>query len=152
KVKDQVATAWKKEKQAEKAAAEVDEMAKAVRDGKKMTAFANQPGVEVRLSKPISLLGDMDRDVPVSVLPQILQMKSGDVITAALPDRHFVLRLADVVPVDPTKPGPGRLKIEDSLKENLPNEIPEEYARFLHERFPIKINQNVLDFMKKQGS
>jgi peptidyl-prolyl cis-trans isomerase D len=151
-VKDQVAHEVLAAKQAERAAAKAEEIAKAVRDGKKLSTFASLPGVDIRLSKPISVLGERDPALPVEALPDVLKMKLGDVVTFRDKDRQLVLRLADIHPVDIAKPGPERLKVQEKLRDALEVEIAEQYETFLHRRTPVKINADLLETLKKQGS
>ena len=81
----------------DRAAAEAETIAKALRAGKAPSSFAGQSGVEVSVSKPVSLLGDSDPALPASVLPQIAKMKKGDVVTAAVPGHQLILKLAEFV-------------------------------------------------------
>jgi peptidyl-prolyl cis-trans isomerase D len=151
-VKDIVVEAWVEQQKSDLAAKEAEDIAKALRDGKEMSSYAMRPGIEVRLSKPISMLGESDRALPPEALPEILKMKKGDVITGSGPDRHFVLRLASIIAVDPAKPDAARMKIADDLKDKFQYELIEEYANWLHQRFPVTVNQDLLETLKKQGS
>jgi len=152
KVKDLVVRAVDANRRAEKAAAKAEEIAKAVREGKKLSAFAAERGIEVRYSKPISLLGEIDEKLPRSAYPQIVKMKQGDIITAADADQHYVLRLSDVHQVDPTQTSANRTKVIDALKNDLPIETAEQYELSLHQRTPVRIDQELLESLKKQGS
>ncbi len=59
-VKNDVLAGWKAQEQAKLAAIEADKIVKGLRDGQRASSFAAQKGVDVRVSKPISLLGDND--------------------------------------------------------------------------------------------
>lgn len=80
----------------------------------------------------ISLLGDTDKEIPKDVIPQIFLMKKGDVTISARDGKQYVLRLADIVPVDPTKAEASRLKIVEDLKEKIPQDLLEQFADHLH--------------------
>jgi len=151
-VKDKVLAAWEAEQKAQEAARAAEKIAQSMREGKNATSLAAQPGVEVRLSKPVSLLGEMDREVPMETLPAILKMKKGDVITANTPGKQFVLRLADVIAADPAKDGGAKLKLADALRERVPYELIDQYSQFLRLRYPVRINLELFDLIKKQGS
>ncbi len=151
-VKDKVITAWKKEKQAVRAKAEAEDIAKAIRDGKAYTSFASRKGVAVRLSKPISLLGEIDKDIPPQALPSILKMKKDDVITIPADTHQYVIKLADIVPVDPARPDNAYGKVVAEVSDKFMYEQIEEYSQFLRNRFPVKIYQDVLESRKAQGS
>ncbi len=148
----QVLAAWQAEQKAQKAAVLAEDIAKALRDGKKASAFATRTGVDIRLSKPISMLGDTDPALPPSAMASIMKMKLGDVITAAGPQQNFALRLTEIIPADPAKPDAARLKVVDQLNEDMPYELMEQYSKHLGQTFPVTINKDLLDTMKKQGS
>lgn len=151
-IKKQARAAWIKVKQSEVASKRVEDMAKAMRDGKAARKFAANRGVSVRVSKPISFLGDMDRKLPVSAMNKIFDMKKGDVITAKGEGRHYVLKLADIIDVNPKKPGSARLKVVDSVRKNLPRNYLEEYGLYLHELFPRHIDLDLIEQLKRQDA
>ncbi|MDD5586724.1 MAG: SurA N-terminal domain-containing protein [Alphaproteobacteria bacterium] len=151
-VKEAVLKAWNEEQQAKQAVAKAEDIARELRDGAKIVSYASQPGIEVRFSKPISILGESDDDLPANAYPKILVMKKGDVVTAQGTDRQFVLRLADIASVDPAKPDSGMEKIAADLHDRVPYELVEEYSKFLRQRFPFKIDEQLLDSLKKKGS
>jgi peptidyl-prolyl cis-trans isomerase D len=152
KVKDQVVKSLEDERRAEKAQKEAEDIAKALREGKKASSFAAQSGVEVRLSKPISMLGEVDKDLPKEAYSKIFQMKEGDVVTVPAKDKQFVLRLTELVQVDPSKPSPAKEKVTEDLTDRVPMETAEEYENFLHIRYPVHIDETLLETLKKQGS
>ena len=151
-VKEQVTTAWRADEQAKQAALQAEKIAQTVRDGKTMSGIALKPGYEMHISKPISLLGDTDKDLPQTVLPQIFKMQPGDVITAGDKTQQFVLRLARLEDVDPAHQEGSYQKLVKDMNEQMPYEMLEQYYRQIRRTFPVTINQDLLDFMKKQGS
>jgi len=150
--KKSITAAWLDLQLYEKAHEEAESMAKALREGKSATSFATRPGVEVRLSKSISLLGDTDKDLPESAIPLILSMKKGDVTTTDSPGKQFVLKLRDIVPVNPKRPDDTRIKIVEDLNEKLPQNLIESYSDDLHTTFPQTVNQGLLTTLKAQAS
>lgn len=151
-VKKEVKAAWVHKKQSEVAAKKIAKMAEAMRDGKAARKFAAQRGVTVRVSKPISFLGDMDKNIPITAMNKVFQMKKGDVITASNDSNHYVLKLADIISVDLKKSGSSRIKVVDDVRASLPKNYIEEYALYLHELFPRHINANLLEQLKRQDS
>lgn len=152
KVKNKVALAWKQKEQAVRAAKDSEDIAKSLREGASATTYASRRGVDVRLSKPISLLGDIDPQLPLEAMPKVLAMEKGDVITFPAPEKQYVLRLADVISVDPAKPDEGRLKVVEDLNDKMAYELIEAYSKFLRQRYPVKINQELLDSLKRRGT
>lgn len=147
-VRAKVLAGWTALRQDEAAAKAAEETASDMRAGKAATSFAARPGVEVRLSKPISQLGDTDADLPPEALSQALRLQKGDVITAAKPGKHYVLKLVDIVPVSAKKPDASRLKVQDDLQDRLRIDILEQYANSLRKDFPWKINTELLNSLK----
>lgn len=150
--KKNVANAWLEDQLYEKANAAAEEIAKQLREGKSATSFATRPGIDVRLSKAVSLLGDTDKDLPAEAIPQILSMKKGDVATAASAGKQYIFRLADIVPVDPKKPEATRIKVVEDLKEKLPHNLVDQYAEYLHVLYPQKIDRELMDSLKNRAS
>lgn len=149
--KPQVLAAWTEDQLYTKAAAAAQDMAKDLREGKPATSFASLPGVSIRLSKPMSVLSEPDKDLPPEVVPQVYHMKKGDVTVAARQGQQYIVRLADIVSVDPKHPESSRLKIVDDLKNKLPDNRIEEYMAYLYSLFPKKVDESLLNSLKAQG-
>jgi peptidyl-prolyl cis-trans isomerase D len=152
KIRDDVAAAWKAQQQETRAAAAADRIAKELRGGKPPSAFAAEAGVEVRVSKPISRLGDNDPSLPASLLPQIEKLKKGEVTTAAIPGHEVVLRLAQVVDLDKAAVEAAAPKVDNDLERQTDQEFIGEYRDYLRDQFPPTVNQDVFDAMRQQGS
>ena len=151
KVKPQVEASWKSEEAAKKAATEAEKIAKDLREGKPVSSFAGQKGVEVKTSKPISELGDTDASLPEAALPQIYKMKKGEVLTTTGPGEQVILHLSSFIEADPKADDARKAKLSDELETNLPTELTEEYLKYLHIVFPVEINQDALDSVRQQG-
>jgi peptidyl-prolyl cis-trans isomerase D len=150
-VKEKVRTAWTEEQYYNKAAAAAEDMAKELREGKKATSFASMPGVSLRLSQPMSVLSEPDKELPPEIVPQVFHMKKGDVTTAARHGKQYIVRLNDIVPVDPAKPESSRLKIVADLQEKYPQNVLEQYMAYMETLFPTKIDIDFLNALKNQG-
>lgn len=146
--KKQIVAAWTEDQLYTLAAAAAEDMAKKLREGKSATSFASMPGVDVKLSKPMSILGEPDKDLPPEIPPQVFHMKKGDVTVAARNGKQYIVRLADIAPVDPKKPESSRLKIVDDLKQKLPDNRIEQYLGYLYTLFPKKMDRELLNSLK----
>lgn len=138
--------------QASLSAKAATEIADAIRKGKPATSFATRPGVEVRLSKPFSMLGDNDRSLPLTAVKQIFRMKKGDVIDVADEKSHLVLRMADIVPVDPARPEASRMKVMDDLKKSIPYDFVGLFSSYTKQQHPVRLYERTLETMKTQTS
>ncbi|MFY9287796.1 MAG: peptidyl-prolyl cis-trans isomerase [Alphaproteobacteria bacterium] len=151
-VKNEVIEAWKVQQQAKQAVTLAEKVAQAIREGKSPTSFAGQNGIEVRTSKPISMLGDSDPALPPTALPQIFKLKKGEVAIVPLQTQQLIVRLDSLKDIDPTKNDDNKLKIGEELKKDLPNELTEEYLKYLEILFPVTINRDVLEAVRRQGT
>jgi peptidyl-prolyl cis-trans isomerase D len=151
-VKKDVLLHWSAQQMEAKAKESAEEIATALRSGTTATSFASSPGIEVRLSKPVSRLGDTDPSLPQQALSQVLSMKQGDVITASATGKQFILRLADIVPVNADKPESSRVKVLENLKESMPVDTIGQYMDYLATLFPVSIKQSVFSQIKNKDT
>jgi peptidyl-prolyl cis-trans isomerase D len=146
---DDVGKAWLEQEKAKRAMEESDKIAAAMREGKAASSFAGERGIDVRVSKPVSLIGDKDPALPTTILPQIFRMKKGDVITSVQPGQQFILRLAETIDeLEHDESGHG--KVLGDLSEHIPTELVEEYIQHLRATYPIEINREVLESVMPQ--
>ncbi|HEU0118138.1 MAG TPA: SurA N-terminal domain-containing protein [Alphaproteobacteria bacterium] len=150
-VQDQIAAAWKAGEQARVAAELAQKIAQGLKDGKAPSSFAGN-GVEVRTSKPISMLGDSDPELPPSALPQVFKLKKDEVAVAPTVGEQVVMRLKDVTNAAPDANADAKIKIVDEIKKDTSNELTEQYLKYLHQKFPVEINQDALESVRMQGN
>ncbi len=152
KVKDKIVAAWKTQEQAKHASTEAGNVAKALRDGKAPSSFAAQTGMDVRVSKPVSLLGDKDPALPENVLPQIMHLKKGEVTIVPLQDKQLVLRLAEIVDMGQAEMKTAQPKLGTEIDHDLSNELSDQYLSYLKKIHPVSVNRDVLDTMEQSSS
>jgi peptidyl-prolyl cis-trans isomerase D len=146
-----ILAAWEKQEQARLAEEEANAIAKDLRDGKAASSFAKRRGVEVRVSRPISLLGDSDPAFAKSELPQILKLGQGEVTILPEPGKQVIVRLAEIVPVDNKTNEDAAHKIIGELNGAAPRELAEQYMKYLRVLFPVTIHQDAFDSIAPQG-
>ncbi len=78
-------------------------------------------------------------------------MKVGDVITTAEGGRPIVLRLARLESLDLAKADGEKARVGRSMKEALPLDFLELYARAMRERWSVKIDSSLLETLQKPG-
>jgi len=149
--KDRALGEWRAAEQAKLASAEADQIAKGLRGGKTPASFAAETGVDVRVSKPVSLLGNADPALPQTVLPEIFKLKKGDVTVMPMPDRQLVLKLSELADADPAKAGDALDKVREDLQNRMPQERAAQYLKYLRVLFPVEINESTFDSLKQQG-
>lgn len=151
KVKEQVHIAWQKETRTKQAAEKANKIAQALRDGRSPSSFVGE-GIEFLPSKAITLLGDKDAMLPANVLPQLVKLKIGEVITTGGDDKQYVIRLSKILSPDSKDKQANESKVSSQLTKQLPEEFIEQYIQYLQSVYAIHINQNVLESMRQQGS
>jgi peptidyl-prolyl cis-trans isomerase D len=144
-VKQDVIAAWRAEEQDAVARTEAEKIAQGLRGGKPMSQFAGRVGVETHQSKPISQVGDNDPELPPVLLPNILKMKKGEVLTWPLPGKQMVLRVASVTNIDVNRDNIATGRITGELNEDMPRELANSYLKHLRNAYPVAIHQDIVD-------
>ncbi|MDD4616236.1 MAG: peptidyl-prolyl cis-trans isomerase [Alphaproteobacteria bacterium] len=150
KVKAKVASAWKEQEQKTKAQAKAGEIAKALNGGEKLLALEGQEGVSTRISRPISKLGETDKDLPPALAARVFQLKQGEAMAEESDGKQYIIRLVSVTNVDPSKPDPHKSGIANEIRKAEHAELLEQYLDHLQEIFPVKKNVAVLDSMRQR--
>ncbi|HUY68515.1 MAG TPA: SurA N-terminal domain-containing protein [Alphaproteobacteria bacterium] len=150
-IKARVATDWQAAQQTTRAKAEAGKIADALQAGKPVLAFAGQSGIAIRLSQPISMLGDDDPGIPQVLAPQLLKMKKGAAVVVPMDGRQMILHLAKLVDVDPATDAAGKSKISEDLANKIPNDRIAEYLEYLRILFPVSIDRSRLANLRQQG-
>ena len=150
-IKTDIAAAWKADAQATRAKAEAEKIAEILREGKPAKALGARKGLEVRISKPVSQLGDSDPTLPAQLMPQILAMKKGDAITWSQPDKQLILRLVNILEADDSANASGKGRVTQELGEDGRRELTAQYLKHLRRLFPVSIKQDAVDSVVSSG-
>ncbi len=95
-------------------------------------------------SPPLGAPIDMRRVSPELLAP-LFNAKVGDVVTAAVADGVVVARLKEIVPAQAAKPESGYAQLADSFKTAIGNDLMEEMSRAFAKRYPLEVNNTVVD-------
>lgn len=148
----QVIAAWQNEQRAKDAGVEAEKIAEALRSGKTPSSLAGGKGISFRTSKPVTLLGNSDPEIPAGSIAKIMEIKKGDVITDQDAKEHYVFRLISLIDADPKSDPIGRAEVSRAYNGQLPTELVDQYSKALRTRFPVAINESVLNSLKQQES
>jgi peptidyl-prolyl cis-trans isomerase D len=149
-VKPSVVALWEKQDEAQRATTEADKLATALRDGKPASSLA-RAGIEVRMSKPLSLLGDTDEALPKTILPRVMKLKQGEVGVYPQVTKQIIVRVAQIVPIGTQMDEAAEGKIKSELSVALPKELGNEYLDHLRVLFPVIIYHDAYDSIAQQG-
>ncbi len=150
KVKNDVASAWKKSEQTAKAKAKAEKIAKALSDGVKLSSVEENNGVSVRTTGALSLLGDMDKELPSSLIEKAFRIKKGETAVDDYEGKQYVARLASISDIDASKPDPRKNAIEKELKKAEADELVQQYIQHLHAVYPVKIKESVMQNLRQR--
>lgn len=148
----QVIAAWQNEQRAKDSGVEAEKIAEALRSGKTPSSLAGGKGISFRTSKPVTLLGNSDPEIPAGSIAKIMEIKKGDVITDQDAKEHYVFRLVSLIDADPKSDPIGRAEVSRAYNGQLPTELVDQYSKALRTRFPVAIHESVLNSLKQQES
>ncbi len=150
--RDEVRRAWVEAQKRQTAEVAAKEIEKALREKASLATLAARPGVETRLSRPVSALGDTDPGLPKDSLPALLALKRGDVTLIRDGGRFIVARLATTTDVDPAQASPERSQVAGSLVKDFPHEILDQALRDVNKRLTVTVHENVLNALRHRES
>lgn len=148
--KDKVLSAWKLNEQRTRAQARAEKIAVALTEGVSAASFAREEGVSFRTSKPLSLLGDADEELPSVLKARAFTLKKGEAAREEDIDRQYVVRLASVVDVDASTADSRKNMVLRTIKKANGDELTEQYLQYLQTVFPVKINEELLAALRQR--
>ena len=152
-VRADVITDWTAQEQMKQAAADAEKLAKALRDGKQLSSLTkDRSDVEVRVSRPVSVLGEGDPSLPAYLLPAIMKLKKGEVTTAATKDKQLVLRLAGISDAGATEVTAAQPKVAGDLQNATQREQMTQYLKYLRVVFPVTVKQDAIDSLSRTSA
>ena len=80
-----------------------------------------------------------------AVAARLFQLKLGDTATAATAEGDFVVRLAEIIPVDPAADPASLKRFSDALTQSVAGELSQQYVRALRERMNVVIDPTAVD-------
>lgn len=152
-VKMEVVKGWNTREQTKQAAADAEKLAKAMREGKTLDSLTRgRSDVEVRVSKPISVLGENDPGLPAYLMPAIMKLKKGEVTTAATADKQLVLRLAGVSDAGQQEVAAATTVVSGDIAGTAQREQITQYMKYLRTVFPVTVKQEAVDSLTRTGT
>lgn len=136
---------------------QAESIADKMREGKAATSFATLPGVNIKISKPLTLLGGNDKSLPASINNVASKMQKNDVFTTDTGSIYYAVRVADILPAPSgpeknTEMMAGQIKTHKLFEKQLPLDFLAQYSDELTKRYPTEIYQSVLNNLKNRGS
>ncbi|MDE1901429.1 MAG: SurA N-terminal domain-containing protein [Alphaproteobacteria bacterium] len=149
-VKADVAKDWMEHAREAKAHDVAIAVEKDLKAGKPLDSVV-QAGVTVRQSTPVSAIGDTDALLPPDLVQQALRLGKGETAVAAQGGKDYVARVASIVDADMSKPDPRKGMIAPEIKQQMGEEILDEYLDYLHRQFPVRVNTELMAQLRQQG-
>ena len=85
-------------------------------------------------------------------MPQVLNLKKGEVAVAAVLGHQMIMRLAQLVEADTRENSAARGRVSDDISSRLSDEFTSEFVQYLRMQHPPKINAELLDTLRQEGS
>ncbi len=145
-VRDKVVAAWKEDQQAKAAEKEAEAIIKELRNGKDFSSVASQKGVKITTTKPFTREGKtVAGDLPVSLVNALFKAKLGDFATARGKGAALIARLKEIQVADPAADKDGYTKFAEQINNSFRNDILFQLLAALRQRYPVKVNTQVVD-------
>jgi peptidyl-prolyl cis-trans isomerase D len=143
-VREDVAAAWKAERQAERAVARAREIVEAVGKGEALEAVALRLNLRIEPVPAVTRTGDQ-ASVPSQVAARLFAQKPGEIGIAAGIDGQFVVRTTEIIVADPATDAAGMEQLRTQLRRDMAGDLSSEYGQSLRQRFGVTINRSVVD-------
>ena len=150
-IKTKVAAEWKAHEQMDAAHAKADKIAQALRKGTSASSFTNDESVSVRVSAPLSQMGDTDPSLPSDLVTQAFKIAKGETAVGTAGNKQIIVRLANIIEADMTKADAGKKTIIGEIRNNTPEELVNQYVSHLYNVFPVKTDNALMDQLRQQG-
>ncbi len=145
-IRGDVLIAWQSRQRsdaAKKAAADALERAKA---GIELDKIAADDKIPLTTTAPFTRqLAGPTADLPQALATALFRVKSGETAMARGPGAFFVARLKEVKPADPIADKDVVEALRNALIQGLREDLQAQYAASLGQRFPINVNNVVLE-------
>ena len=153
-IKTDIIAAWKANEQMDKARAKADKIAQSLRKGATASSFANDESVSVRVSAPLSQMGDTDSSLPSDLLAQALKINKGETATGTIGSKQIVIRLANIIEADAAslQPDPRKNQILGEIRKSIAEDLLDQYVQHLYTVFPVKKDNALMDQLRQQGN
>ncbi|MFQ5985434.1 MAG: SurA N-terminal domain-containing protein [Alphaproteobacteria bacterium] len=147
-VRNEVAAAWLAAERARTAAVRAKDAAAQVSAGAELTAVAREFGAAVRVSAAVDRLGGGgDSVLTPQLVAEMFRRRPGEAFAGptALGDGQVVVRVKTFITADPLADPEGVKRLNGSLAADIAADIAEQYSQILRQRFPVHINQRMVD-------
>jgi peptidyl-prolyl cis-trans isomerase D len=143
-VKDEAIALWKAERREEHAAERAREIAAAVTAGEALEAAALRLNLRVEAIEPVLRTGDGGK-LPAQIAARLFALPPGGVATAPGLEGHYVIRLKEIVPADPSADAAGVEQLRVQLRRDIAGDLTAEYAQGLRQRLGTTVNRAVVE-------
>ncbi|MBX7198873.1 MAG: peptidyl-prolyl cis-trans isomerase [Rhodospirillaceae bacterium] len=153
-VKAQATVMWEKEERTRMAKEIADKAAASISPS---TAFSALEAADKRLSYsqlgPVTRFGESPaqgapvdpRRVSPELLEPLFKAKVGDVVTAPVVDGFVIARVKEIRPAQPNVAESGYSQLAESIKAAIGNDLMEEMSKAFGKRYPLEINNTMID-------
>ncbi|MEO5375515.1 MAG: peptidyl-prolyl cis-trans isomerase [Alphaproteobacteria bacterium] len=144
-VRTQVIDGWTKAQRDDAARRKAESILGELRAGKGAWTVAIGNGVSLSTTPPLPRTGDLSGKLPVALVSQLFQLKTGEVAMAPGPDGYLVIRLAEVIPADPADDAVGVTAVSNEIRASMADDLAAEFTAALGRKYKVSVNRRVLE-------
>ncbi|MBL6946219.1 MAG: SurA N-terminal domain-containing protein [Rhodospirillales bacterium] len=145
-VRQKAIAAWKADRRDAKAKEIAEGLVERIGGGAKLADIAAEIGSETKTTEPFTRRSvDPDAGLPPQVVQDLFKAKSGDAVSGRRGNGYVVAHLTKIEPANPGTDSKGVEAVENDLSNSLRNDIQNQYAAALRNRFPVSVNQRAID-------
>lgn len=150
-VREQVAAAWKSERQAAKAKEIAVELAEKLKsapaDGG--PALAKAAGAQHAATTPF--MRDQAPGLPPDLAAKLFTLKPGETATADAGDAQVIARLKEVIPADPATQADTLAALETTVARGMERDLLDQLVGALQQRWPIVLHHDRINRLYSQN-
>ncbi|MDP6031474.1 MAG: peptidyl-prolyl cis-trans isomerase [Alphaproteobacteria bacterium] len=143
KIRDKVATVWRKEQQKQSAKAQAIFIIDKVKAGDDIATLAEGLGLELEVSEPFTR--DGTETIPPELNKEIFAFDIGHIGMAETEGGFVIARVAGIEAGDTAAISEEQQEMEKSFTDSLGSDLVSQFAAELRERYKISVNERTLD-------
>jgi peptidyl-prolyl cis-trans isomerase D len=145
-IRDRVVADWKAEERDQRLLERAGELAARLREGQTLSGVAEDEGLEVMTTQPLTR-DEVDPNVTPSarLAGQLFGLEPGESTVATSPDGQLVAVLTEIIPADPQANAEQVTQLQGQLANTLSNDLLNLYGTALQRDYGVSIDQAAVE-------
>lgn len=142
-IKNQITQLWKADQHKEAAQNKANRILSDLEKGQKSADAAKTWNVPYKISP--AFIRTEDEQIPAAIATQAFTLDENETSLITLDDGFAVITLKEIIPAKPENDFDGVMKLAERLEDNIAEDLGSAMIAALSQKYPIKINQSVID-------